>query len=318
MTKEKARANGAGLSCCLAGLALAADSSSRGHAGAVSYRACAGSGTRSTLVSVAEECGDANVVWDPAMSLARCLLTLALIAAPLGTGAARALSAQTGTVSTLVAGVADAESGEALEGAEVILPRLYRIGRTNSMGETAIVSVPHGVQRVRVRRLGYAPAEIDLAFSGDTTGAVFRLERTVTQLGAVNVEAEWMPPRIRDVEMRRRQGVGRFLTEVELEPDKDRDFAVAMTTRFPGLTTVGDAQGHRYLATTTGSSTLTGVAACYVTIYLDDIEVPREETHMIRTWDLAVVEYYTPAQVPARYRTKSYKCGVMLLWSKWQ
>ena len=53
-----------------------------------------------------------------------------------------------------------------------------------------------------------------------------------------------------------------------------------------------------------------------VAIYLDDMEIPKEEQSMIRTWDLAVVEYFTASQVPARYRTKGYRC-VLLLWSKW-
>jgi hypothetical protein len=218
-----------------------------------------------------------------------------------------AIAQTAGGSSTLIVGVADAETGEALEGAEVVLMRLYRIGRTTSMGEATIRDVPRGAQRVRVRRLGYAPSEIDLAIVGDTTGAVFRLQRIITRLGAVNVEADWIPPKMRDVDARRKQGLGRFLTEVDLERDKDRDFATAMTTRFPGLNTTGDTQGHRYL---NGSR-------CSVAIYLDGVEIPPEEQYMIRTWDLAVVEYYTAAQVPVQYRTNAYRC-VLLLWSKWR
>ena len=235
----------------------------------------------------------------------------------LGTVTAAASGQSAAGTSTLIVGVADAETGEALEGAEVVLMRLYRIERTTSMGEATIRDVPRGAQRVRVRRLGYAPSEIDLAIVGDTTGAVFRLQRTVTQLGAVNVEADWIPPKMRDVNTRRKQGIGRFLNEVELERDKDRDFVTAITTRVPGLSSIGDTAGHRYLVSTAGNLTLTGVAACYVTLYLDGVELPREEQYTIRTWDLAAVEYYTASQAPARYRTKAYKCGVMLLWSKW-
>ena len=247
------------------------------------------------------------------------LVAVVIATTVLGTASGKPAAAQSaGGTSTLIVGVADAETGEALEGAEVVLMRLYRIGRTTSMGEATLQDVPRGAQRVRVRRLGYAPSEIDLAIVGDTTGAVFRLQRTATQLGAVNVEADWIPPRMREVDLRRKQGIGRFLSEAELERDKDRDFASTMTTRFPGLSTIGDTQGHRFLVTTLGSASFTGVAACYVTLYLDDMEIPKEEQSMIRTWDLAAVEYSTASQVPARYRTKTYKCGVMLLWSKWQ
>ena len=112
---------------------------------------------------------------------------------------AAALGAQGGRTSTLVAGVADAETGQPLEGAEVILLGVHRLARANVMGEAVVAGVPQGPQRVRVRRLGYAPAEIDLAMSGDTTGAVFRLQRSVTQLSAVRVEADWMPPKMKEV-----------------------------------------------------------------------------------------------------------------------
>jgi hypothetical protein len=227
-----------------------------------------------------------------------------------------ALGAQRGT-STLVAGVADAETGQPLEGAEVILLGVHRLARANQMGEATISDIPHGAQRVRVRRLGYAPAEVDLAIVGDTTGAVFRLQRTAVQLGVVNVEAQWVPPQMKDVEVRRKQGIGRFLTDTELDKDRDRDFALTMTTRFPGLRTVIDSTGHRVLSSTRDQNGMGGVAPCYVTVYLDGIATEREDSDFIRTWDLAAVELYTGSQVPARYRTKAYGCGVLLLWSKW-
>jgi hypothetical protein len=69
-----------------------------------------------------------------------------------------------------------------------------------------------------------------------------------------------------------------------------------------------------HLSISTGA---TGVAPCFVTVYLDGIEMPREDLELVRTWDLAAVESYTPEQVPARYRTRPYACGVILLWSKW-
>jgi hypothetical protein len=226
------------------------------------------------------------------------------------------LGAQSRT-STVVTGVADAETGQPLEGAEVIMVGLHRLARANQMGEATVTEVPRGVQRVRVRRLGYAPAEVDLAIAGDTTGAVFRLQRTAVQLGTVKVEAEWTPPRMKDVEFRRRQGIGRFLNDTELDKDRDRDFHLTMTTRFPGLTTVTDNFGHRVLASARPQTGLGGVAACYVTIYLDDVLISGADADVIRTWDLAAVEFYTVTQVPVRYRTKAYGCGVLLLWSKW-
>jgi hypothetical protein len=134
----------------------------------------------------------------------------------------------------------------------------------------------------------------------------------------VNVEAEWTPPQMKDVEARRKQGIGRFLTDAELDKDRDRDFPLVLTTRFPGLKTILDVQSaNRVLASTRDQLGMQGVAPCFVTVYLDGMEMPREDMELFRSWDLAAVEFYTADQVPVRYRTKSYGCGVVLLWSKW-
>jgi hypothetical protein len=224
----------------------------------------------------------------------------------------RTLGAQSGT-STLIAGVADAATGAPLEGAEILFVKLHRLGRANTMGEATVNGVPRGAQRVRVRRLGYAPAEVDIAVAGDTTGAVFRLTRVATQLGAVNVQAQWVPPSMRDFESRRKQAIGRFLTDVELAKERNRDFSLVAMTKFPGLTTVVDSNGRRVLATARES----GTGRCAVNVYLDGVELGAEYDDWVRTWDLAGVEFYSAPEVPVRYRSKAYGCGVFLLWSKW-
>jgi hypothetical protein len=62
---------------------------------------------------------------------------------------------------------------------------------------------------------------------------------------------------------------------------------------------------------------MTGVAPCFVTVYLDGINLARGDMELVRTWDLAAVEFYTMEQVPVRYRMSAYGGGVVLLWSKW-
>jgi len=244
-------------------------------------------------------------------SISRTLIALVTLSLASLSPVLRSLGAQ-GGASTLVAGVADAETGAPLEGAEVLLVKLHRLGRANALGEATVTDVPRGVQRVRVRRLGYSPAEVDIAVSRDTTGAVFRLTRVATQLGAVKIEAQWVPPGIRDFETRRRQGLGRFMIDTELDEVRNRDFSVMAQARFPGLTTVVDVNGRRVLASHGASS-----GPCPVNVYLDGIELGQEYDDWVRTWDLAAVEFYSGSQVPVRYRTRAYGCGVFLLWSKW-
>ena len=259
--------------------------------------------------------------------------------------------------STFTIGVADAASGAPISSAEVLLPGLRLLIRTDSLGQARLAGVPLGAHRVRVRRLGFVPSDITLKFEHDTTDAVFRLEQSTTRLTTVDVEADATPTSLRDFEMRRKQGVGRFLTEGELAREQNREFVDVATARFPGLTVKTDESGRPHVVSTrsncgsapssggdrargngkilesgrrpasSGSSsddgaTVSGscysVRPCLVKVYLDDMNLGEADDGLIRTWDLAGVEYYTGASMPARYRTSGSACGVLLLWSRWR
>ena len=256
------------------------------------------------------------------------------------------------THSTFTVGVAEAGTGAAIASAEVVLPTLRLIARTDSLGLARLAGVPLGTHRVRVRRLGFVPSDITLKFERDTTDAVFRLERSATTLPAVEVAAETVPVGLRDFETRRKQGIGRFLTETDLSRDASRGFADVATIRFPGLMVKTDEFGRPHVASTRsncgsappdggnsrrgnarildtgrqpgagGGATASGscydTRPCFVQVYLDEMKLGEADDDLIRTWDLAGAEYYTGASMPARYRTSGSACGVLLLWSRWR
>lgn len=278
---------------------------------------------------------------------------------------------QSAPTTVLVAGASDAATGQALEGAEILLPTLRRSGRTDGLGEARIAGIPTGTHRIRVRILGYTAADVILPFQGDTTGIVFRLERAVVTMNTVEVTAPG-PSRLRDFEARRRMALGKFLTADQLEKESNRDFGIVAMTRFPGLRVVHDGDGRPHIASMRGScgvgsspsealrpgargggsggrgaattgGTPTGVTGsggsgssgtevpvgtaisagsctpskpCLVQVYMDDILLDEADFDVVTTWDLAGVEYYSGANMPARYRTSGSACGVMLLWSK--
>lgn len=251
-----------------------------------------------------------------ALGVAR-LITGAALAIVVLAGGASSASGQ-GKRSALVAGVADRDTGQPLEGAEVVLPALNRIARANAMGEATIPAVPNGAVHVRVRRLGYSPLELDIAVAGDTTGVVFRLERVPTRLAESRTEVTALSPALRDVAVRRNQGFGRYLDETTLSAVAEQDFNLVVSSRLPGMTLVPGPASKPVIASSRPELTPTGIRYCPVQIYLDDRLLGLEDQDLIRTWDLAVVEHYEPGQVPARYRATAteYKCGVLLLWSK--
>jgi len=235
-----------------------------------------------------------------------------VLSATLATSLSATLGAQERGTSVLVAGVADADTGEPLEGAEVVLLDVHRLAKANQMGEARLDGVPRGPQLVRVRKIGYVPSEVTIAISGDTTGAVFRLPRAITRLGAIDIEADWVPPKVRDMERRRRKGIGRFLSAELLDKERDRDFGVLIASRFPGLRVFTDTSGQQRLMS------LRGTGACPLSVFLDDIPVGlAEDIYIIKTWDLAAVEYYTGNEIPIEYRSRTTGCGLLLAWSKW-
>ena len=258
--------------------------------------------------------------------------------------------------STLSVGVADAQTGAPIVGAEVVLPDQKRLARTDSLGQARIPGIPVGEHRVRVRLLGYAPADAAIKFAGDTTGAVFRLEKSAQALSTIDVNAADLPRGLKDFEIRRKQGLGRFMTESDLAPNANKDFMVLASAQFPGLTMRTDESGLVHLASARSacggaeasvanpkrgvdriggkpglrpeignrdgfdesmSGNCNSEKPCLIQVYLDDINLGETDAGLVRTWDLSGAEYYSGNTVPARYRRGS-ACGVMLLWSKWR
>ena len=258
--------------------------------------------------------------------------------------------------STLSVGVADAETGAPITGAEIVLPELKMLARSDANGQARINNIPKGTHRVRVRLLGYSASDVQLKFEGDTTGVVFRLGKTASTITGVDITASQTPSQLKDFEIRRKQGIGRFLTADDLASVADRDFMVVATTKFPGVTmqTDNDKQVHlvamrsgcgaeaSVMSTTRGVDRIGQEAgakkkfgmrdgyedgkvdgscessrACVMQVWLDNINIGESDPALVRTWDLAGVEYYTGNSVPARYRKSGSGCGVVLLWSKW-
>ena len=137
------------------------------------------------------------------------------------------------------------------------------------MGEVKIPDIPTGAHRIRVRFLGYIAADTTLQFQGDTTGIVFRLDRMAISLNPVEVKAA-ANARLKDFEMRKRIGTGKYLTAADLERDANRDFGVVAMSKFPGLKLIHDGDGRPHIASSRGS--------CGVASTLNDALRPAAKT----------------------------------------
>jgi hypothetical protein len=245
-------------------------------------------------------------------------LLTALAALTLAPVAARAQEGR------IVASVVEAGTGAPIEGAEVLLPRLRRSAWADANGDATLGSIPPGDYDVRVRHLGHAPAEMKLRVGSKPVGAMVILERRVVGLDTVRITGRYVPMDAPiEFQQRQRLGLGRFLTDRDLAREGDRDFATVMSTKFPGLRASGEGSSRciangRFRATLNRDvfSNGMGCNGCPLRVFLDDIEISGD-LWIVRTWDLAAVEYYTPGTTPARYHNgRPGGCGVLVLWSK--
>ncbi|HEY0995079.1 MAG TPA: carboxypeptidase regulatory-like domain-containing protein, partial [Gemmatimonadaceae bacterium] len=235
-------------------------------------------------------------------------LVVALLLA--GSGA---LHAQGGR---LVASVVEAGTGAPIEGAEVVLPELRRSAWADANGEATLGALPAGDHRVRVRHLGHVSAELTLRVAEKPVGAMFILERRVVNLDTVRIVGRYGPVDA-PLGFRQRQalGFGKFITDRDLRVEGDRDFATVMSTRLPGVmaaTLVGNnpclVRQPRVTSLLHSQDAMRGTGGddcsaipCAVRVFLDEVDVT-DALWIVRTWDLAAVEYYTEVNAPAQYR----------------
>jgi hypothetical protein len=248
--------------------------------------------------------------------------------------------------SAIHASVTDAKTGLPISSAEVVIHQLGRVALTDSTGRARLDGILTGIYTVRVRRLGYRATSSAVRIERQLESLTFALDPVALFLDTVTVaerEASLLP---KAFETRRKLGIGRFLTESQLAKDANQEFALVAMTRFPGVRVVNDmSTGRLRIASTRGNcgagapkpsesppalrqnrlgggggggggSSCFSARPCFVKMYLDDMQLGDTEYDIVRTWDLAGVEYYTGASMPAQYRVSGSACGVLLLWSK--
>ena len=215
-----------------------------------------------------------------------------------------------------MADVADRATGAPIRDADVVLMDLHRVAHTNWMGEARLTDVEPGIHRVRVRKLGFVAADLELPFSGDSVGQVFLLAEAPTSLDTIRVTASNVPVYLQPFERRLKMGIGRFLTEDQLSAEREPALPIVLATHFAGLH-VSVSAGHYGIGSTRPNNA--GGIGCEIAIYLDGVHVTNQSDlwDITATWDLAGVEYYTAAEAPPPYYPYKGECGVLLLWSRW-
>jgi hypothetical protein len=221
----------------------------------------------------------------------------------------------------VIAGVADAATGQPLEGAQVQMPEVGKFGRTNWIGEAILEAIPVGKHRIQVRKLGYTPADIDLLIQGDSLGPVFMLERSVQSLDTVFIGGAWRPKRMSEFYSREAMHIGRFLSDSALQTEKTRDLGLILSMRFPGLRVQPDEQspGHYRLVSTrpqTANALRSVAGPCPVDVFIDGFR-SFDDLRGLYPTDLAGIEFYPVESAPVQFRLNTGSCAVLVLWTKY-
>jgi hypothetical protein len=224
---------------------------------------------------------------------------------------------------TLAVLVADGNSGALLADAEVRIPARKLAERSDSAGEARFRALAPGIVRVTALHPGYSPIETEAVLGvHDSTLVVFLMEPTSHVLDTIHVRAPAPPEYLRDFETRRRMGLGRFLTEVQLDSTKHEKVADLIARRFPGLRAEWTYMppGVKlarpgYFSVSPAQAPGRPAIACEAQLYIDEIRASPDMLWSVQAGDVAAVEYYSSAP-PVRYYRPGYACGVVLLWTK--
>src|SRR5512146_1043821 len=214
--------------------------------------------------------------------------------------------------SVFIANVADASTHAPVTDAVVEVSDIGRTARTDWIGEAHMVDVARGRHHVTVRHIGYVPADVDIVFTRDTVGYVFMLSPSPTMLDTMRTTAKaaTVPLKLQECEMRRRMGIGRFLTDSVLQKEATQPIASIMARHLPGLYSLGFDQGIGRIHM--GSR-------CRLEVYIDGVRHSGDalDLRFIDGVDVAGVEYYTATSAPVQYRHLGMTCGVILIWLKY-
>lgn len=227
------------------------------------------------------------------------------------------------------AGAVLADSTERpIGGAEIAIGSLRLEARSDSSGAFTLPGIRAGRHLVTVRAVGYREFSAMLEFrAGQRLETDVVLASAAQSLAKVDVR-ESAPsgdhPLIREFDERRKMGMGHFLTQAEMGQAEGRKVMEFLTGQMPGLRIWGTRTGARMLVSGRGTVSFRQ-QQCPVRLVYDGIPMsdlsgsPSLDLDTIEPSTIAGVEYYTPANLPARFNFGGNNpCGTLLLWSRWK
>ena len=231
-------------------------------------------------------------------------------------GAPTALRAQ--AHQTTLVGVIRDSSGHPIPGVEVRLAGQELFTRTNDIGGFRLPSMPVGEVKLSARRLGFAPALVDLTLrEGRVDSLVLSLSTLAANLPGMVIEDEYQARSKRLLAgfwERRSRGFGHYYTRDEIERANSHDFVDIVRTT-PGSQIVMK-NGRRVLRFGRGGRP---GADCPPQYFVDGMRVEQASPDEFPPEDVEAIELYSgPATIPVQFanRMGSLTCGAVIIWTR--
>jgi hypothetical protein len=223
-------------------------------------------------------------------------------------------------------GVFNAQTGDPIEGAEVIDLLSKTKALTTATGTVTLSFLPEGGSMIRVTKIGFSPETNVVPITPvDTTPFMIMLRPLAQSLPTVvtkDTAAPLSSPGLREFDERRRQGAGHFITTEELRKNETKNMTY-MVRRLPGVQ-IDCPRGASHqpecfaYSGRQGSKSAFRGGRCDMDVYIDGTAVsPPVNLNDFRVDTFAGVEFYSgAASTPAKYNKTGSACGVLLFWTR--
>jgi hypothetical protein len=201
--------------------------------------------------------------------------------------------------------------------AEVSIPKLGRVARTDSTGKITLSDIAPGHLEIAVRRINFFPEHffIDVR-SQETTSVEIELSGRASDLDAVNVTAAGHPF-FAGFEERKAKGIGTFITRDKIDSQHTTTTSdLFRTLPMVHLVRTPSGMGARF--------PLSGIArgprggTCTPLLWVDGQKSPGLEIDDILATDIHAIELYRGvATTPAQFASaNTAQCGAIVIWTR--
>jgi hypothetical protein len=239
-----------------------------------------------------------------------------------------------------IVGIYDDRTGNPLDSVEVSDLTTKSFALTTSTGTLSLFFVDSVGGLLRFRKLGYKPLTMFVDNGPEFAPLTVTLEPLAQQLPAVvtvDTAPVYRSPQLRGFEDRRKAGIGKFVPEFVIRREENRRLGDLINFQIPGVEVKEVRDGTRWVMIAT---TKRAGSPCPVDIYVDGIFVSARTTAGGQTiggrgrgagagggtsandlgdyqpTNLAGIEFYSAATIPAEFNRMGSGCGALFLWSR--